>query len=170
MHGLTTDLTIQDKLKINDMDITKGDGWHGFMAPDTFEEFKVMMAIAKMMSDAEEVFKEHLGRYFDLGCSMEKLYGWVLSPKKYKFMVAVEQEDMTMYVFDTDDNINDDIVREMFDELGADVMINGKSADDHYPMFICNFEKDYLTDKECLEDIEEQWNQIEKIRKKSHKN
>lgn len=152
------------------MDITKGDGWHGMIVPDTFEEFKVMVAIAKMMTDAEEVFKEHLGRYFDLGCSMEKLLAWVKEPKKYKTLLANELGDKVMYVFETNDTIDDDIVRGMYDELGADIQIIGRSADDHYPLFVCNFEKDYLANKECLADIEEMWSQIQKARKKSHNN
>lgn len=137
-------------------------GWYGMMAPKTLEEFKMKMAIGQMMVEVTNEFHKQLGRYFDLECSMNKLYEWIMSPEKYKFLIAKETETEMKYAY-VSENEPPKELKAVCEKYGVDTIITGLCEDGKHPTFPCNFKEDYL-DKTNVDDA---WNELQKNRAKN---
>jgi len=137
-------------------------GWAGIIAPKTPEEFRVMMAIGNMMLDASTAFEEELGRFFDLGCSMEKLMFWYNAPEKYKVLRAQETKERMVYQYQSVNYEDNEVVGDFCRNIGKDTLVIGRTEDGKLVWFACNFKEEYLEKT----NVDDAWNELQKNRKK----
>lgn len=78
--------------------------WEAVKKSQSFEEFVRVLVLMVGLGQAEEELQKLIGRYFDLGVSMDSLYRVATAKEKFKVLQATETKENMEYKLLTNDN------------------------------------------------------------------